>query len=57
MGYSTDFDGAFDITNPLSPEQIKFIQMFSDVVLGVEHRFFGEALDRKKETRGISLDT
>jgi len=31
--------------------------MFSDVVLGVEHRLFMEALDKKKETRGVSLDT
>lgn len=35
----------------------RFIQMFSNVVLGVEHRLFGEALDKKKETRGVLLDT
>ena len=35
----------------------RFIQMLGDVVLGVEHRLFGEALDKMKETRGVQFDT
>lgn len=35
----------------------RFMQMYGDVVLGVEHRLFEEALEKKKETRGIELDT
>jgi len=35
----------------------RFIQMYSDVVLGVEHYLFEEILDIHKESRGLSLDT
>jgi pyruvate,orthophosphate dikinase len=35
----------------------RFIQMYSDVVLGVEHALFEEILDEKKEDKGIDLDT
>ncbi len=35
----------------------RFIQMFSDVVLGIEREKFEEILDRKKEERGFSYDT
>lgn len=35
----------------------RFIQMYSDVVLGVDHYHFEELLDLKKQDRGISLDT
>src|SRR5579872_7439467 len=33
----------------------RFIQMYSDVVLGVEHYHFEEILDLKKQDRGIEL--
>ncbi|WP_142847325.1 pyruvate, phosphate dikinase [Telmatospirillum sp. J64-1] len=35
----------------------RFIQMYSDVVLGVEHHHFEEILERHKEDRGLNLDT
>ena len=35
----------------------RFIQMYSDVVLGVDHYQFEELLDLAKEERGITLDT
>jgi pyruvate,orthophosphate dikinase len=35
----------------------RFIQMYSDVVLGVEHSTFEEILDEEKDTKGVELDT
>ena len=35
----------------------RFIQMYADVVLGVEHYVFEELLELEKEDRGIVLDT
>ena len=35
----------------------RFIQMFGDVVLGVEHYSFEEILELEKEERGLTLDT
>jgi pyruvate,orthophosphate dikinase len=35
----------------------RFITMYSNVVLGVEHHHFEEALDAYKERKGYSLDT
>ena len=35
----------------------RFITMYSDVVLGVEHHHFEELLDRHKERKGYALDT
>src|SRR5512134_3681099 len=35
----------------------RFIQMYSDVVLGVEHRAFEDLLERHKEEKGYVLDT
>ncbi|MEM7225286.1 MAG: pyruvate, phosphate dikinase [Pseudomonadota bacterium] len=35
----------------------RFIQMFSDVVLGVDHHNFEEILELHKEDRGLILDT
>jgi len=35
----------------------RFIQMYSDVVLGVEHALFEEILDSTKEDKGVELDT
>ena len=35
----------------------RFIQMYSDVVLGLDHYLFEEALEILKEDRGVSLDT
>jgi pyruvate,orthophosphate dikinase len=35
----------------------RFIQMYSDVVLGVGHEHFEELLERLKEDRGYTLDT
>jgi len=35
----------------------RFIQMYSDVVLGVEHSAFEEILDEEKDAKGIELDT
>jgi pyruvate,orthophosphate dikinase len=35
----------------------RFITMFGDVVLGVEHHDFEELLDKKKASKGVSYDT
>ena len=35
----------------------RFIQMFSDVVMGIEKRLFEDKLDAMKEARGVKLDT
>jgi pyruvate,orthophosphate dikinase len=35
----------------------RFIQMYSNVVLGIEHHHFEEILESYKEERGLSLDT
>lgn len=35
----------------------RFIQMFGDVVMGVEHNLFEEAIDKMKEDRGVKQDT
>ncbi|MCH5583888.1 pyruvate, phosphate dikinase [Shimazuella sp. AN120528] len=35
----------------------RFIQMFSNVVLGIDHYFFEEVIDGLKEKRGVSEDT
>jgi len=35
----------------------RFIQMYSDVVLGLDHYLFEDALEIAKEDRGVSLDT
>ncbi|MBL6936276.1 MAG: pyruvate, phosphate dikinase [Alphaproteobacteria bacterium] len=35
----------------------RFIQMYSDVVLGVDHALFEEILDSEKEDKGYDLDT
>jgi len=35
----------------------RFIQMYADVVLGVEHYLFEEALELKKQDKGVSQDT
>ena len=35
----------------------RFIQMYGDVVLGIEHRAFEELLEREKEVHGYLLDT
>ena len=35
----------------------RFIHMYSDVVLGVEHQLFADALDEYKERHGLALDT
>ncbi len=35
----------------------RFIQMFADVVLGLDHYLFEDALEILKEDRGVSLDT
>jgi pyruvate,orthophosphate dikinase len=35
----------------------RFIQMYSDVVLGLDHGAFEEALDIAKEDKGVALDT
>ena len=35
----------------------RFIQMYADVVLGLDHYLFEEALEIAKEDRGVSLDT
>jgi len=35
----------------------RFIQMYSAVVLGLEHSFFEEILDTEKELKGAELDT
>src|ERR1700742_460593 len=35
----------------------RFIQMYSDVVLGVDHALFEEILEAEKDARGAELDT
>src|ERR1700709_780871 len=35
----------------------RFIQMYSDVVLGVDHSAFEEILDEEKDSKGVELDT
>jgi pyruvate,orthophosphate dikinase len=35
----------------------RFIHMFADVVMGVEHKSFEEAIERKKQTKGVKIDT
>lgn len=35
----------------------RFINMFGDVVMGVEHSRFEKVLSKKKETRGVKFDT
>jgi pyruvate, orthophosphate dikinase len=35
----------------------RFIQMYSDVVLGVDHALFEEIMDAEKEDKGFELDT
>ena len=35
----------------------RFIQMYADVVLGLDHYLFEDALELLKEDRGVSLDT
>jgi len=35
----------------------RFMQMFGDVVLGMEHHDFEHALDKVKKAKGVSLDT
>src|SRR5579863_5771892 len=35
----------------------RFIQMYSDVVLGVDHSAFEEILDDQKDAKGVELDT
>ncbi len=35
----------------------RFIQMYSDVVLGVDHGFFEEILEDKKADLGVEVDT
>ena len=35
----------------------RFIQMYSDVVLGVDHSAFEEILDDEKDAKGVELDT
>ncbi|HEY1962850.1 MAG TPA: pyruvate, phosphate dikinase [Rhizomicrobium sp.] len=35
----------------------RFIQMYSNVVLGLEHGLFEEILETEKETKGVELDT
>lgn len=35
----------------------RFVNMFGDVVLGIKHEYFEEALDALKEKKGVKLDT
>jgi pyruvate,orthophosphate dikinase len=35
----------------------RFIQMYGDVVMGVDHELFEDALGAAKDTRGVELDT
>lgn len=35
----------------------RFIQMFSDVVMGVEKRLFEDEIDKAKEAKGVEVDT
>ena len=34
----------------------RFINMFGDVVMGVDHKYFEEVLDKAKETKGVEYD-
>lgn len=34
----------------------RFINMFGDVVMGVDHKYFEEILDKAKETKGVEYD-
>ncbi len=34
----------------------RFINMFGDVVIGVDHKYFEEILDKAKETKGVEYD-
>ena len=36
---------------------VDFVQMFGDVVLGVEHDAFEHLLEAKKTAKGVELDT
>jgi len=35
----------------------RFLQMFGDVVMGVEHKYFEQVLENAKHTKGIKYDT
>ncbi|MBN2053197.1 pyruvate, phosphate dikinase [Candidatus Woesearchaeota archaeon] len=35
----------------------RFLQMFGNVVMGVEHKYFEEALENAKHTKGVKYDT
>lgn len=35
----------------------RFIQMYGDVVMGVDHELFEDAIDAAKDARGVELDT
>jgi len=35
----------------------RFINMFGDVVMGVEHKYFEVVLEKAKETKGVEFDT
>ena len=35
----------------------RFIQMFSDVVMGIEKRLFENLIDEMKEEKGVKFDT
>ncbi|MBC8495347.1 pyruvate, phosphate dikinase [archaeon] len=35
----------------------RLVQMFGDVVMGVEHHYFEQILDTAKETKGVKFDT
>ena len=39
-----------------SPQRF-FVQMYANVVLGIEHGMFEEILETEKETKGVELDT
>ena len=34
----------------------RFIQMFSEIVMGIPHKVFEELLDKKKKEKGVNLD-
>jgi len=35
----------------------RFIQMFGNVVMGIEHKYFEEILEKEKQTKGKKIDT
>lgn len=35
----------------------RFVNMFGNVVLGVDHEYFEEAMERLKESKGVTMDT